>query len=365
MSSPRNVFPRSPSGLFIGSVGMSEDLSRSASGSSSNQFSPLARPGLLRRRSTDTSGGLDYYWSSLAGAGPNSSSSSLAISPSPSIAFGSSPGTSGLPPRSKSQLSLSSLKQVDATLQSQARLPVSNDTAGPSNRRIHVVSYPSTDSVPISRDHVRLSSGADSESSSYSPSDALMSRSLDSSDASPVDYRGFFGSHEGEAKTPLMDPSEDTEYAKQEFGHGHGHRFDEARESVASGSTFKPETTDEGDTSQHKTPMPPPWQERPDLQAPPRFTQYAPTSPNHQTTPTRSSASSHYTPSSGRLAFVAPADVSRSSLDALEREVDAADSSRMAVTLMRKRKQRRSKGEIGAHYRLQRPSQVRRSLRLC
>lgn len=38
-----------------------------------------------RRRSTDTSPGLDYYWSSLAGAGPSSSSSSLALSPSPSL----------------------------------------------------------------------------------------------------------------------------------------------------------------------------------------------------------------------------------------------------------------------------------------
>ncbi|WWC87727.1 uncharacterized protein L201_002619 [Kwoniella dendrophila CBS 6074] len=43
-------------------------------------------PGIGKRRSTDASsgGGLDYYWSSLAGAGASSSSSSLGISSSPS-----------------------------------------------------------------------------------------------------------------------------------------------------------------------------------------------------------------------------------------------------------------------------------------
>ncbi|OXC58714.1 hypothetical protein C358_05843, partial [Cryptococcus neoformans MW-RSA852] len=51
----------------------------------------------LRRRSTDTSPGLDYYWSSLAGAGPSSSSSSLAPSPSPASlsSYGTDSGSSG------------------------------------------------------------------------------------------------------------------------------------------------------------------------------------------------------------------------------------------------------------------------------
>lgn len=64
---------------------------------SPNSLPPMQPPAPprppLRRRSTDTSPGLDYYWSSLAGAGPSSSSSSLAPSPSPSPASLSSYGT--------------------------------------------------------------------------------------------------------------------------------------------------------------------------------------------------------------------------------------------------------------------------------
>ncbi|WRT65527.1 uncharacterized protein IL334_002472 [Kwoniella shivajii] len=54
---------------------------RSSSGLSSISSTSIpVHPGIGRRRSTDasTSGGLDYYWSSLAGAGASSSSSSLA-----------------------------------------------------------------------------------------------------------------------------------------------------------------------------------------------------------------------------------------------------------------------------------------------
>ena len=50
----------------------------------------------LRRRSTDASGGLDYYFSSLAGAGGSSSSSSLALSPSSSLQNMANPSPGGL-----------------------------------------------------------------------------------------------------------------------------------------------------------------------------------------------------------------------------------------------------------------------------
>ncbi|WWC60124.1 uncharacterized protein I303_102688 [Kwoniella dejecticola CBS 10117] len=79
-------------------MGSSDYMIRSSSAisssSSSSQYqqipstspNPRTHPGLGKRRSTDASsgGGLDYYWSSLAGAGASSSSSSLAFSSSPS-----------------------------------------------------------------------------------------------------------------------------------------------------------------------------------------------------------------------------------------------------------------------------------------
>ena len=80
-------------------------------------------PPSLRRRSTDTSGGLDYYWSSVAGAGPGSSTSSLVISPSPSITALSLPAPTLDPPRpghgrmrSKSSINLRDPPKADAPL---------------------------------------------------------------------------------------------------------------------------------------------------------------------------------------------------------------------------------------------------------
>ncbi|WVQ94547.1 hypothetical protein IAU59_001626 [Kwoniella sp. CBS 9459] len=82
--------------------------------SSSNSIPP--HPGLLRRRSTDTSasGGLDYYWSSLAGAGASSSSSSLGVSPSPSTGLAMS--ASGISPSPVS--SMRALKEARSYVQS-------------------------------------------------------------------------------------------------------------------------------------------------------------------------------------------------------------------------------------------------------
>ncbi|WVF67077.1 hypothetical protein IAT40_001822 [Kwoniella sp. CBS 6097] len=92
---------------------------------SSSSASIPAHPGLLRRRSTDTStsGGLDYYWSSLAGAGASSSSSSLGVSPSPSTGLAMS--VSGISPSPVS--SMKALKESRSYMQSKANQGIAEE----------------------------------------------------------------------------------------------------------------------------------------------------------------------------------------------------------------------------------------------
>lgn len=215
--------------------------------------------------------------------------------------------------------------------------------AGPSNRRIQVVSYPSSDSVPI----MNGSDGSDLESpGGYGESDSGFggrrpaSAGSSASQYSPVDY---FGGRDGEQKRGIMGRGKGQGQAEWENGY-EARRYGEQRESVASGTTVGAEHFDSSDEpiDPHRTPIPPPFHDRSNMTAP-KFG-YTPSSSDHQTktptqtqtTPTQpafsSPSTSHYTPSSGRLAFVAAPDVSRSSIDALEQEVrDSDDHGRMNV----------------------------------
>ncbi|WVN85830.1 uncharacterized protein L203_100982 [Cryptococcus depauperatus CBS 7841] len=95
--------PRSPGGqLLSGAFAPSHNLTvggdmmnRSSSAISSISSSSVPLRPSSRRRSTDASG-LDYYWSSLAGAGASSSSSSLALSASPGPGFALSVSPAGV-----------------------------------------------------------------------------------------------------------------------------------------------------------------------------------------------------------------------------------------------------------------------------
>lgn len=278
--------------------------------------------------------------------------------------------------KSKSHASLDAKARQDIQRPFQQRPPLqqypsndstqSNHDPGPSNRRIHVISYPSFNSIPGIDDTAEVSPGSWSGSSDYSNAESARSRlqgirtdSLGSgpNTASPVSSREMYGSQAGEARRNLLEPS--TVYEEWP-------ERDEARGSVTSGTTYGAENTDADNDPIHRTPMPPAHSNRLDVQSPRTQWPQQATSParsegsgsGKQTTPTRagfpksaSPTTSGYGPNSGRLAFVAPPNVSQRSIDALEREVEAQGSDRMEVRVSGRDEVRRTapagQGEFG------------------
>jgi hypothetical protein len=300
------------------------------------------------RRSTDTASLDDYYFSSLAGVGASSSTSSLATSPSPSnvMTFGNSPthssvelsrGPSAQELRDvtgngdRSTTSLRGLinqeeESMSASpnyhLSSLPRPPFSHQQSsdsqgpinpGPSNRRIHVVSYPSDQSIPQSQFNPQRQDSIDDERSpgGYSHSSA----SHYSSSERSSDNESFGFDVDGNPLMGLMGRGGGQEWSRN------GSRV-EVRESVDSSFTV---------TDSQSTPMPPGPSERerfglspPTLQYPDPRDRTSPTSSNHNDrTPTLGGP----VISSGRLAFVAPPDASQRSLNSLESEMKASESS--------------------------------------
>jgi len=314
-------------------------------GLSSTSISPMAHPGVLRRRSTDTSGGLDYYWSSYAGAGPNSSSSSLAISPSPSSNFAlsaaaSSPVTATAPTASKSRSSMN-LREAEKSEEMSDTIPVprqqsagyfsqfrAGQASGSSSRNISPKSLqPDPTSDAESDSHRGWSGDSDYSSEDMRNNGRTGSDSGSSfSAASPLDYRTFLTDH-NEARRGLLDrSSEGTEREER------GDRW--VRESITSQTSQMTQTTyrpsargdDEDDdaSSQEMTPVPNAFVDRMDRTVPAAMVldrtprQDYPTrllSPTKRSTPTRPLASpsaAGYTPTSGRIPFTSP-DAQRTS----------------------------------------------------
>jgi hypothetical protein len=281
----------------------------------------------LKRRSTETSGGLDdYYFSSYAGVGSSSSTSSLSMSPGPSheLMLGSSPTTSTMgmsrgPSRQGrgSQANLHDLIHeeeeaealADPNQQYMSRLPrppysrqLSSDSrgngSGPSSHRVHITTQSNTDPAsrlqPVKQDSVEdgISPGGYSHSSNSHYSSSEMSSDNESFgfDVNGAPLRGLLGPRElGWARS--------------------GSRI-EVRESVDSAITLMDQRT---------TPLAPLYHERPQG-TPPNFRYAAghlspydtdgsgPTSPISERTPTMGGP----VMSSGRMASIAQPDTSRS-----------------------------------------------------
>ncbi|KAL7420689.1 hypothetical protein Q5752_004640 [Cryptotrichosporon argae] len=257
------MLPRSPGGLLTNVAQQHPDPS-----------SPLS-PALSTTDPREASEALRYYWSSEAGAGARSSQSSLGVSPplstSTSGRLGSSPYSISAPPSylpsSRSHLDLVGERRGSAppTPPDRPRMLYADSAesdAGPSNRRIHVVSYPSSSSLG--------DSPSLSDSSHYSGDDVP---------------------REAQSVTePTMD------------------NHPNSRASFMSAATTAT-MIERDDDAVHRTPTQPSMaQVRDDLRL-------------YGLTP-RSSVDAQ-TARPTQLAFVAPPDVSRRSLDALGREVAA------------------------------------------
>ncbi|WWD16684.1 hypothetical protein CI109_101114 [Kwoniella shandongensis] len=361
-AAPRNALPRSPAGNFLsgaigggsqpqqqqgtgpglnglgtsvggGGSGQSEDMARSPSAISSVSSSSFPRPGLQRRRSTDTSGGLDYYWSSLAGVGASSSSSSLAVSPSPSsgLAFSVSPSPApslkGFELRAAksygnltggsnhSQLSPTQTEfppypfpppqpqpQQHQSSERTPRLPQMDDsdpTPTTATQRLHIPQNPNATGPPSQEGK---SPGGWSESSKYSthnsntapnsavdtyPSgrpypmdrnDSTSSGSNDSGYASS-DYRAqlHFGELDLEVEVSETEGAAGAGDLRKQLLDPSLQPNWEVRSSVNSTSTVTPDLNsgeterEPNDETLHRTPMAPAFQERPDLKPPQLF----------------------------------------------------------------------------------------------
>lgn len=338
--------------------------------SSSNASTPSHLPRGLRRRSTDTTSLDEYYFSSLAGVGASSSTSSLAMSPeNGALAFGNSPAPSvvdlsrgpssqgqvqgqaqgqGTRNGNRSHASLGDLiNQEEESMSSSPtdylstlpRPPFSHHATsdsdqqasaadpGPSNRGIHVVPYPSDQSVP--RVSPRKDSGMTAASASVSVDDERSPGGYSQSSASHYssselssDNESFGFDVDGGALRGLLGPE-----AEREWGRS-GSRI-EVRESVDSSITVM---------DNHATPMPTEHKERfdihpPNLSYPDPHQSHSPRNRSHHTDSTTSPKNDR-TPtiggpviSSSRLGFVSPADASKRSLHALQSDVTASDSS--------------------------------------
>lgn len=272
--------------------------------------------------------------------------------------------------------------------------------AGPSNRRIHVVSYPSANSVPqVDKNDSGISPGGFSESSGasqYSYNDGRRPSIPDSTGSENRDQQDFFLDPALRTGTPSDSGSFLSEYRArfQEYADGlsldsasasdaqsegdgaervHGLMADwdeerdqgtiesgvsvGVRESMQSGTTVRPARLDdlgytheeETEVDEHQTPVPSMIHRgrkhsvssksqnttpNPSVDITPTIGGPAPelTSAKAAANATASPVADLYT--SGRLAFVAPADVSQQSLDELQREVEASSSrNRMSVSV--------------------------------
>ncbi|RXK41386.1 hypothetical protein M231_01291 [Tremella mesenterica] len=319
MTAPINVLGRPTVGghLTVGDPSMA----RSPSAISTTSTTSHNRPILLRRPSSVP--GLDYYFSPEAGNGPSSSSSSLTSSAS----------------RSKSHMSLKDLYAQASSPTSPTSLveplprprpPLTSNGSGsypgPSNRLIHVVGFPS----PATEIPSPLS--ATSESSKYSTdvkSEMMnfIGSTQSTSNQRSVDYRKeveTFGSGE---KLWLLDQSSD-------YGDLESHP---SVSSIMSSATYTavPMEYDVGQDSLLKTPLAPVF--NPQNHAIAKDYPSANVNDYHdrsedatQITPTRATharrtSTTPTTNYAGRLAFVAPPDVSKRSINALEREVQKSE----------------------------------------
>ncbi|KAK4684564.1 hypothetical protein P7C73_g5614, partial [Tremellales sp. Uapishka_1] len=307
------MIPRSPAGLLTGDASLAdESMGRSFSGLSSSSAGTSPHPQSYPiRRSTDN---LDYYFSSAAGAGASSSSSSLANS----LGFGSPPavehqlevGPGGDHPRPP-------IHHYSSSDSSHSITAITN-----SHRKYGLISIGSKSSLQ----ELSGSPGGYSPSSSYSIPEHVKVVGKRRSVSSMYSDVG------AESKRPLM---MDSETGDQEWDRG-----TDSRLSMTSGTTYRGDEQS-GDSTALKTPMPPAFHERHEIHPPTFGYTASPTRSNHsRTTPTRPAHQNSASPtgsiptSHGRLAFVAPPDIPRQSLDALERDIAAQDmTGRMAITV--------------------------------
>ena len=339
------------------------DCAAISTASESSQYFPR-RPGQPPRRPSSV--GLDYYWSSAAGNGPSSSTSSLASShASPTSPY----QLLHAQMRSKSHMSLKELIEQEAAVSAaqgmaagqgagamgdvpQPRPPLyshwSDSTdPGPSNRRIHIVSYPSSSSGNLPMASPVGGLGMDDEpspvstSSKYSDSergiDSLRMNTLDTTSGhsghSPIDTKLDFSRSWSQDGIPVTSSPID--------GPDNNHDPDHVRASMTSEATFR-EGSQDLTAAQHellmRTPVAPVWSDNPSAPGYPASGRtrhdrqpaedHSPITPGVDTTPTRAVQPRELQtlPGGGRLAFVAPPDVSRKSIVALEREVEASDN---------------------------------------
>lgn len=192
---------------------------------------------------------------------------------------------------------------------------------GPSNRRIHVVSYPSDNAVP----QVNRQDSADQEERSPGGYSQSSGASHYSSSIQSSDNESFGFDVDGGALKGLLGPE-----AQREWDRSRSASRIEVRESVDSTNTIM----NNYDAS-HATPMPSGSQSGrfdihpPNFSYPDRHYQNR----SQPTSPGASSINADRTPtlggpvmSSGRLAFIAPPDTSKRSITALESEMHKSDS---------------------------------------
>ncbi|BEI82515.1 hypothetical protein CcaverHIS002_0303830 [Cutaneotrichosporon cavernicola] len=315
------------------------------------------------RRSTSASDALQYYWSSSAGERSGSVGSNLALSPIdlPSSSHILTSPYSLSSPHSLAPLSTSpmmahhksdvSLRDLVAEEQEQGRqraaaangasteynapledprrsVPRDHDvsSAGQSNRHIHLVSYPSDGSLQSAAHHRRSSrASSNSGESEYSdcerddpPEKPIQRRT------SPMSQQRPRGLVDAEGRLDVMlDPSFE-EWAHQRAWDGGENKSssapispsDAAAPGAASDRWHTPVTTLLERRRATRTP-----------------------SPQGDRTPRNSAPSGTQTPraslpKSGRLLFVASPEVSRRSIDALEREARAVDGLGLDTTQM-------------------------------
>ncbi|BEI90311.1 uncharacterized protein CcaverHIS019_0303810 [Cutaneotrichosporon cavernicola] len=343
----------SPSHLMSPSTSQDAIYSSSPLSEYSVTVPDLDAPGGARR-STSASDALQYYWSSSAGERSGSVGSNLALSPIdlPSSSHILTSPYSLSSPHSLAPLSTSpmmahhksdvSLRDLVAEEQEQGRqraaaangasteynapledprrsVPRDHDvsSAGQSNRHIHLVSYPSDGSLQSAAHHRRSSrASSNSGESEYSdcerddpPEKPIQRRT------SPMSQQRPRGLVDAEGRLDVMlDPSFE-EWAHQRAWDGGENKSssapispsDAAAPGAASDRWHTPVTTLLERRRATRTP-----------------------SPQGDRTPRNSAPSGTQTPraslpKSGRLLFVASPEVSRRSIDALEREARAVD----------------------------------------
>ena len=280
----------------------------------------------MRRRSTETSGGLDYYWSSVAGVGQGSSTSSLVVSPSPSF--------TNLPNDSRPALNLARMRSKSSVdLRKSSSSPYPAEIVPPPNSSVKSDQYPPQS---LQRPSIQTREGAVGDEPIESPGGF--------SDRSEYSIRDSGPS----SSTRPMPSRADTldayyaSYANQISGSPEsstskwirGHQSKESASTVRArptgfGPGFSPNAQEDSDfsTDAHHTPIAPLYQDTHDLKTPQmahEISQFVrQPSPTHSQnsigqTPTRtttgaSPSASSYTPGSGRQQRFYPSPSSQGS----------------------------------------------------